>query len=393
MHPRHRLLVVQRRLTHYRVPFFEALRHALDRQGVELTLVVGTPTSSERLKNDEGALDWAGVAPCRYLGDGRLCWQDLGPWLGQADAVIVTQENRLLNNLPLLLGRHRRHGVGLWGHGGNLQAPDTRRARALQAVKEALSRRADWWFAYTETSARLVRGFDFPAGRITTLNNAIDTRALGEQVRRARATPRADLRRELGLTDAPVGLFVGSLYADKRLDLLVAGARRVRERCPGFQVAVLGAGPLADALKAQVADHPWFRVLGARHGEEKARWLASADLLLNPGLVGLGILDAFAAELPMVTTDCGVHSPEIAYLAHGRNGLMTAPRPQAFADGVLEVLRSDALAGVLRAGCAASAREYSLEAMVGRFCDGVQRWREAGPIARPRARSEAEACR
>lgn len=377
MHPRHRLLVVQRRLTHYRVPLFEGLRRALDRQGVELTLVVGTPTPHERLKNDEGRLDWAASAPCRYLADGRLCWQGLAPWLVACDAVILTQENRLLNNLPLLLGRPR-HAVGLWGHGSNLQSAGTPAARAAQALKVRLSRRADWWFAYTETSARLVRGFDFPAGRITTLNNAIDTRGLVEQVRRAREGSRAELRRGLGLADGPVGLFVGSLYADKRLDLLVSGARLVRERCPGLQVAVLGSGPLGDALAAEMAGDPWFRVLGACHGEEKARWLAAADVLLNPGLVGLGILDAFSAGLPMVTTDCGVHSPEIAYLSQGRNGLMTAADPRAFADGVLAVLGSDALAGTLRAGSAASAREYSLEAMVERFCHGVQHWREAG---------------
>lgn len=372
----HRLLVVQRRLTHYRVPFFEAFRHALARQGVELTLVVGTPTPGERLKNDEGELGWAVRVPCRYLWDGRLCWQHLEPWLGRCDAVVVTQENRLLNNLPLLLGHHRFR-VGLWGHGKNMQASRTPLSGVAQAAKARLSRRADWWFAYTDVSTQFVRGFDFPADRITTLNNSIDTHGLAAQVRGARQLERGVLRRQLGVADAPLGLFVGSIYSDKRIDLLVDGAVLVRERCPSFQVAVIGSGPLIDALREQVRAYPWFRVLGAVHGEEKARWLACADVLLNPGLVGLGVLDAFVAEVPMVTTDCGLHSPEIAYLEHGINGLMTMASPQAFASGVLDVLNRSELAARLRAGCAASARDYSLEAMVDRFCDGVQRWKSS----------------
>lgn len=379
----YRLLVVQRRLTHYRVPFFEALKQALALQGVELTLVVGTPTPQERMKNDEGDLGWAARVPCSYLWNGRLCWQHLAPCLARSDAVIVTQENRLLNNLPLLLGRDR-YRVGLWGHGRNMQAARSTGSRLAQAAKAALSRRADWWFAYTKVSAELVRGFDFPAERITTLNNSIDTQGLNAQVRVARQLERGFLRRQLGVDDAPLGLFVGSVYADKRIDLLVEGALRIRARCPTFQVAVIGSGPLLEGLRRQVLAYPWFRVLGAVHGEEKSRWLACADVLLNPGLVGLGVLDAFAAEVPMVTTDCGLHSPEIAYLDHGKNGLMTAESPEAFAAGVLNVLEQPALAARLRAGCADSARAYSLEAMVERFCSGVQGWRAAG--ARPHQR-------
>jgi L-malate glycosyltransferase len=374
------LLVVQRRLTHYRVPFFDALKHALASHGVELTLVVGDPTAQERSKKDEGQLKWAQYEPCRYYIGGRLCRQNLSRWLTRADAVVVTQENRMLNNFPLLLGRPDQR-VALWGHGTNLQASSSLPSRAAQAVKRGLSRRADWWFAYTDLSAQLVREIGYPAERITSLNNAIDTRSLQRQLDLARAWDRATLRRQLGVADAPLGVFVGSLYADKRLDLLVQGALRIREQCPSFQVAVIGSGPMFEELREQTRRMPWFRVLGAVHGEHKARWLACADMLLNPGLVGLGILDSFVAELPMITTDCGLHSPEIAYLDHGVNGLKTQPTPEAFASGVLGILNDRELAAGLQQGCAASSHKYTLDAMVARFSEGVQRWR-AAPLLR-----------
>jgi hypothetical protein len=86
-----------------------------------------------------------------------------------------------------------------------------------ERFKVWLSRRADWWFAYTELSTRSVRGFGYPAQRITTLNNAVDTAALQREVAHCRVGDREALRRRLGLGGGPVGLFLGSLYRDKRL--------------------------------------------------------------------------------------------------------------------------------------------------------------------------------
>lgn len=371
---RGRLLVVQRRLTHYRLPFFEGVRSKLEAADIDLTLAVGNPTAAERNKRDEGHLDWAVHVPCTYALDGRLCWQSLGSLLPQHDMVVVTQENKLLNNLPLLLGRQRCR-VGSWGHGRNFQAAGNQAAGVAQRLKAALSRRADWWFAYTEVSAEIVRDFGYPAGRITVLNNAIDTAGLAAAVAQARLRSKEELRMSFGLAPGgPMGLYLGSLYPEKRLDLLVDGAMAVQVAHPDFQLAVVGAGPQEAWLRARVAGLPWVHVLGSRHGAEKAELLACADVMLNPGLVGLGILDAFVAGLPLVTTDCHLHSPEIAYLQPGNNGLMTAPDAAGFAAALIQIIDSPALADHLRQGCAQSAVAYSMAAMVDRFCDGVLAW-------------------
>ncbi len=58
----------------------------------------------------------------------------------------------------------------------------------------------------------------------------------------------------------------------------------------------------------------------------------------EPGAVGLAILDAFAAGLPMVTTHCRGHGPEIAYLRQNENGLMTEDTLDDFVGGVRRVL-------------------------------------------------------
>ena len=50
------LLIVQRRLTHYRVPFFERLKESLSQDDINLTLVVGKPNPEELKKKDGGEI-------------------------------------------------------------------------------------------------------------------------------------------------------------------------------------------------------------------------------------------------------------------------------------------------------------------------------------------------
>ena len=107
--------------------------------------------------------------------------------------------------------------------------------------------------------------------------------------------------------------------------------------------------------------------------------------MLNPGLVGLGILDAFVCGVPMLSTDCGIHSPEIAYLENGVNGVMTADDLSAYVWASVNLLRDTQALGALRTGCVASAQEYTVENMARRFADGVTGCLEA-PCYERRAR-------
>jgi glycosyltransferase involved in cell wall biosynthesis len=98
-----------------------------------------------------------------------------------------------------------------------------------------------------------------------------------------------------------------------------------------------------------------------------------ATVMLNPGMVGLGILDSFVAKLPMVTSMCGSHSPEIAYLENGVNGLMTVADVNHYADAVVDLLKDETKYRTLQEGCARSAENISLPKMANRFCDGIER--------------------
>lgn len=361
--------IVQRRLTHYRVPLFERLRARLAQAGVRLRLLHGHGTRAEASKNDQGHLDWAEPLPTRYAAGGRLCWQPYWAQVRDCDLVVVTQENKLLNNLRPLLDPWRQTPLAFWGHGGNLQS--AKPGGAAERFKRWTTRRADWWFAYTELSAARVAATGYPRPRITVLNNSIDTAALRAQLQQARSLSRDALRQALGLGPGPVGVFIGSLYADKRIAWLLQAAAELRRQVAGFELVIAGAGPDEPLVRAAAAQHPWLHYLGAVHGPRKAELLAAADLMLNPGLVGLGILDAFVAGLPFVTAADPRHGPEIAYLQHGSNGIMTTNHPGAYVSACRDLLGNASALQAMAQAALAAGQQYSIESMAERFAQGL----------------------
>ena len=368
-----RVLIVQRRLTQYRVPLFERLHRQLAVAGIRLQVIYGTPTGAEKMRNDEGFLPWGISIPCRYLklGHSYAAFQRIPiELIEQQDLVVLPHENSMLNNYALLLLRRSHHTrLAFWGHGANFQAQARNPLR--ERFKAWISQHGHWWFAYTALSAQRVAENGFPAERITCLNNAVDTRELIKW-RESLLQDEIDvLRARLGLQGKKVGVFIGSLHRDKRIEFLLAAADRLRERVPEFELLVIGDGPLRQAVRDFAVSRPWCRSVGALHGRDKALHLALAQLLLNPGMVGVGILDGFAMRLPLVTTDCGIHSPEIAYLEPGVNGLMTADSASAFVGQTAGLFDDVVLRARLAEGCAAAASRYTLDQMADRFCDGI----------------------
>jgi glycosyltransferase involved in cell wall biosynthesis len=305
--------------------------------------------------------------PTRYFLDGRICWQPFGHLARDAAVTVITAENKMLCNLgEQFLARNRR--VLLWGHGANLQG---NRDSLRERFKARVALRADWWLAYTDMSRDLVRALGFPSDRITVLQNAVDTAELSAQFQAVTPQAQQRLRAELGLTEGPVGLYVGSLYTEKRIEFLLEAARALRQRVPGFQLMIIGGGPQQHLVDAAAQGASWIKVLGIRKGADKALAASLADVMLNPGLVGLNILDSFVGGTPMITTDCGLHSPEIAYLASGRNGVMTADSLDAFVQASAALLQDRSAREAMRAACLADGARYTIEQMSRHFTQGV----------------------
>jgi glycosyltransferase involved in cell wall biosynthesis len=366
--PRKKVLFVQRRLPHYRVAMFESLRKSLRDAGMELTLVTGEPAPHELTKNDGGELDWAVHAKTRYLWGERLCWLPLGGRDRTSDLVIVGHENKLIyNHLAITVNRPNR--IAFMGHGKNSQS------RSPNGLRERFKRwtgaRPDWWFAYTQLAGKAVEATGFPKDRITVFDNAIDDRALRAHLAMVDDAKLAAFRTKWNLGSGPVGLYMGSLYGDKRLPFLIDAAKRVRAQIPNFQLLIAGDGEMRNWIAAQAQENEWIHWAGAQYGLDKALCLKAADLILMPGAVGLIVSDGFVAGLPTFTTDCGIHGPEIDYVEDGVNGVITPERLEDYVAAIVAALRDRNRLAMLRQGAYASAQQYTLENMVHKLTEGI----------------------
>ncbi|KAF0161825.1 MAG: glycosyltransferase [Rhodocyclaceae bacterium] len=371
--PLRKVVVLQHRLLHYRVRFFQELRAACAERRIELCLVHGQPTAAEARKRDTGALDWADVVTNRYVNvRGRdVLWQPFPGRHRDAELVVMMQENRLLSNYPWLFSRNGTAArIGYWGHGRNFQTDAP--AGLREKWKRLLVGRVDWWFAYTGMTRDILLTDGYPDERITVLDNAIDNEAFQADLASITASDLAGLRARVGAGEtAPIGLFCGSLYPDKRIGFMIDAADRIRASIPDFGLVVIGDGPGADEVKAAAASRPWLHWTGALKGREKAAWFRLASVVMNPGLTGLHILDSFCAGVPLATTANSRHSPEIAYLESGVNGLVVIGGAGKYAQAIVRLLRDAQAFERLRQGALESARRYTLANMVEHFADGI----------------------
>ncbi len=205
------------------------------------------------------------------------------------------------------------------------------------------------------------------------LNNAIDNRSFAADLASVSDAEIAALRASIDASEnAVVGLFFcGSLYADKRLHMMLESCRRVVNRHPDFRLVVLGDGPPSRRDLQPAMGKPWFHWAGTQRGKEKAAWFKAANLLINPGAVGLHILDSFAAEIPLLTTKDAKHGPEISYLEDGISGIVTEGTVEAFASAIQQLIDQPERRASLGRQARTKAQSYTLDAMVESFVSGM----------------------
>ena len=370
------MTILQHRLLHYRVGLFEKLRELAAERSINLELVHGQATVFEKQKQDEGFLPWAIKVKNKFMRIGRrdILWQPM-PFISfrRSDLIIMMQENRILSNYLLILLSHLGLGpkIAYWGHGLNFQSRSPGGLR--EKWKRWLTTKVDWWFAYSQLTFDIVKNSGFPTERITCLNNAVDTRQFKKNLRSVNGVQLSQAREDLKMNEgAFVGLFCGSLYPDKRIEFLIESAQIIKAAIDDFHLVMIGNGPDAPVARQAAKNFRWVHFLGVQKGLQKALYFRLAHVILNPGLVGLHIVDAFCAGLPLVTVDSSMHSPEIAYLVNDRNGYLVPDDTRAYARKVIGLSEDPDAYLKVCANARISAERYTLELMADNFIKGIE---------------------
>ena len=230
-------------------------------------------------------------------------------------------------------------------------------ARVLRAIERELPRRMDRTIA---VSAEIAGRFHGAATR--TMVVVPPASPMPEPARTA-----SEVRRDLGVGDAPLVVTAARLAPQKDVPTLLAAARTVIDRRPEVRFVVLGGGPSESEVHAEhrrLALGDSVQLLGQRPSAIDE--LAAADIVALSSIwegSPLVVAEALLLGRPVVATAVGA-VPEV--VIDGQTGRLVPPRsPDALATAILDLLDDPAAAGRLaRAGHDVAVERFSTDALV-----------------------------
>lgn len=313
------------------------------------------------------------------LGDRTLVYQPavrevVGPGF---DGAVLGAELKMLAHVGLFpLLKLRGKPVLLWGQGAEKSEDRGGTMKAIGRIgatlKTAAACRADGYIAYTSGGRDHLVDAGADPSRVFVVRNTLDMEGEIELHARLSHEPVEQLRSELGLRqDSVVLLFVGRVYAEKKLSELIAtlrdlGDRRLTQR--PVEGVIIGDGPDLAQVEEEAAGIEGVHFAGEIHDRERvARYLRVASAMVMPGKVGLAVNHAFAHGVPVVTRMSPLHAPEYEYLEHGRNSIVTDGDLDAFVAAVAQLVDSPQHQEMLAAGALESREGLTVAAMASSF--------------------------
>lgn len=158
---------------------------------------------------------------------------------------------------------------------------------------------------------------------------------------------RTAIRREFGLKNEKVILFVHWLSVRKGADKILPVLRMITRKVPNVKFFVVGDGPLLQTLKQDVLESglsnkiTFFGHIGNR---KIPRFYAASDVFFMPSKeeeFGRVLLEAMAAGLPIVATK--TVGPNDIMLPSQRELLVEVENTDNFSDKIIELLKDEVL--------------------------------------------------
>jgi glycosyltransferase involved in cell wall biosynthesis len=344
--------------------FIEPIAKGVAARGHEVHLVAPWHPALNRPKVDEGVhfhfFRYAPVAPLNVFGYATGLRADtqlrLAAWM-MAPLAMAS------GSWKTLRVAQKRHATVLHAHwvipGGAIAALASRslplvvsahgsdvfiaeRNQAARTAARSALRRAGWVTACSEDLRLRSINLGADAHRTETVPYGVDSARFAPS-----AHVREQVRRELGISDAPLVFSAGRLVRKKGFEHLIDAARLLQPAFPSLQIVIAGEGDLRDELHARAASSGQGRVrlIGFRSQDDVGHLSAAADVVVVPsvrdeagnvdGLPNFA-LEALATATPVVATRIG-GLPHV--IDDGVTGRLVPERdPDALAGAIRDVL-------------------------------------------------------
>ncbi|MEZ4086973.1 MAG: glycosyltransferase, partial [Candidatus Gracilibacteria bacterium] len=148
-------------------------------------------------------------------------------------------------------------------------------------------------------------------GKISTIHNGIDLQQFDQSIIRFSTQAKDKIREQIFQADHDdfIILTIAELHPRKGLNYLIEAFKTIQEQKPKTKLVIVGKGPQKAKLeklikKLELSDS----VVLAGHQDDIPQILKSANLFVLPSVkeaFGLVLLEAMAAQLPIIATEVG----------------------------------------------------------------------------------------
>jgi glycosyltransferase involved in cell wall biosynthesis len=290
------------------------------------------------------------------------------------DVIINGGWSALANHYTYLYCKLKKIPFILWA--GSVKSDLPGKYWYLKIVGESLSKLiikgADAYVAYGTSSKQLLMERGANQDKIFIACNTLDTAFFSEEVARLKEK-KESLKKELGLGNKKVILFVGQLIARKGLFYLLEAFREVKKELKESALLLVGSGVLEKELRRFVSDNSINDVVfyGFLQEEDLPKVYAMADLFVFPTLGdiwGLVLNEAMSAGLPIITTSAAGASADLI----NENGFIV---PTGDAEGlrhkIIEILKTEGLGEKMSRKSYERIKDFTIEESAKGFIDAV----------------------
>lgn len=225
--------------------------------------------------------------------------------------ILLGFDPHILSTIPLFfIAKLLRRKVLWWSH-----ATLGQQGSIGDSIRLFFYRNADGVLTYDDRGRQRLIGAGLNSDTLHTIWNCINESDYRNTAREAAAEP----------ADGHRILYVGRIYREKKLHLLLHAARLLKDEGFDFSIDVVGDGPERQALETLAQElnvDRQIRFHGAVYQDDLGHFLDKASVGVVPSWAGLSVVQFMAAGLPTITEEPNGrnHPPEVSFVIEGETG-------------------------------------------------------------------------